>query len=133
MNDSDSRPEEVREAAGSYARGTRATSDTSEGGLESIIVADMLDSGWKPGLPTDYHREHCIDVPKLIEFLTVTQPAVAEELSLGSENPKRHKFLTRLEKEIGNRGVIDVLRKGIKHGAHGIEQRRFYSPRTSSV
>ena len=81
----------------------------------------MCDSGWDEGNPADYHREHCLDVPKLIEFLTATQHAIAEELMLGSENPTRHKFLTRLEKEIGNQGVIDVLRKGVKHGAHDIE------------
>ena len=115
-------PDHVGEArATAYKVSRPKTSDTSEGGLESIIVEDMLESGWKQGKPTDYNREHCIDVPKLIEFLTATQPEIAEKLMLGSENPTRHKFLSRLEKEIGNRGVIDVLRKGVKHGAHDIE------------
>jgi type I restriction enzyme R subunit len=96
-------------------------SDTTEGGLESIIIDDMVESGWSEGHYNDYDREHCLDLPRLITFLCKTQAKVAESLQLADDNPVRRKFLVRLEKEIGNRGVIDVLRKGIKHGAHDIE------------
>ena len=33
----------------------------------------------------------------------------------------RQKFLARLQGEIGKRGVIDVLRHGIKHGQHDVD------------
>ena len=33
----------------------------------------------------------------------------------------RQKFLARLQGEIGKRGVIDVLRNGVKHGPHDVD------------
>ena len=32
-----------------------------------------------------------------------------------TRNPTRRAFLARLEKEVADRGVVDVLRHGIKH------------------
>ena len=97
------------------------TSDTSEGGLEKIIFDDMVDRGWRAGDAKDYDREYCVDLVKLRDFLNTTQPNVAEELLLDTDNPTRRKFLARLEKEIGSRGVIDVIRRGIKVDQHDIE------------
>ena len=55
--------------------------------------------------------------PNLTAFLEATQPKVAEQLDLGDETSRtRQKFLARLQGEIGKRGVVDVLRKGVKHG-----------------
>jgi type I restriction enzyme R subunit len=41
---------------------------------------------------------------------------LVDKLSLETDTPTRRQFLARLEKEVGKRGVIDVLRKGIDHG-----------------
>ncbi len=49
---------------------------------------------------------------------TAMQPKIAEELQLDSENPVRRQFLARLDSELASRGVIEVLRHGIKHGKH---------------
>jgi len=46
---------------------------------------------------------------------------VAGSLSLDEDGPTRRKFLARLQGEISKRGTIDVLRHGIKHGAHHID------------
>ena len=77
--------------------------------------------GWICGSPNDYDREYCIDLEQLSTFLRATQPEVAGSLSLEEDGPTRRKFLARLEREITNRGIIDVLRKGIKHGAHHLD------------
>ena len=77
--------------------------------------------GWLCGSPHDYDREYCIDLEHLSAFLRATQPEVAGSLSLDEDGPTRRKFLARLEREITNRGIIDVLRKGIKHGAHHLD------------
>ena len=111
----------VNEARPDYARGSFRTTDTTEGGLESIIISDMLASGWKRGSSRDYDVEYCVDLPKLTEFLHATQPEIAVELKLDTDNPARRAFLARLEKEIGSRGVIDVIRKGIQHQKHSID------------
>src|SRR4051812_16810654 len=91
--------------------------DTSEKGLESVIVASLVgDSKYVQGSSTDYDREHALDLAKLLDFLRATQPNVVELLSLDLEGPKRTQFLARLQGEITKRGVIDVLRKGVKDG-----------------
>jgi len=99
------------------------TTDTSELGLEALIVRDMTspDAGWVAGEPKDYDRAYCVELAKLGAFLEATQPEIAESLALGSDSPTRQKFLARLQGEVAKRGVINVLRTGIKHGAHHIE------------
>jgi len=92
--------------------------DTSEKGLESLIVADMLAMGWLAGDPKQYDRDYCVDVEHFHAFVAATQPKLAAALELDQDTPTRRQFLARLEKEIGKRGVIDVLRHGVKHGPH---------------
>lgn len=118
-------------------------SDTSEKGLESLIVAAMTGrpssepsppgegigliraryggTGWILGQAQDYDREFCVDLPQLRSFLNSTQPQVAEALDLDHDSPTRRKFLARLQGEISKRGVIDVLRHGVKDGPHHID------------
>ena len=116
--------------------------DTTERGLERLICTaltgspcdrgDAVDGAvherpatygydWIPGIPNSYDREHCVDLAQLTVFLEDTQPAIAEALDLAADGPARRKFLTRLSREVGKRGVVDVLRHGIRHGPHRIE------------
>jgi type I restriction enzyme R subunit len=91
--------------------------DTSEKGIETLIVDSLVnEAGYVPGSNEDYSREHVIDLAKLRGFLEATQPDTAEALALDQDCPKRTQFLYRLDAEIAKRGVIDVLRKGVKHG-----------------
>ncbi len=53
-------------------------------------------------------------------FLRTTQPEAAETLALDEDGPTRRKFLARLQGQIAKRGTIDVLRNGIRHGAHDL-------------
>jgi type I restriction enzyme R subunit len=98
------------------------TSDTSELGLEALIVRDMTsdDGGWIDGSPSDYNREYCVDLKQLTSFLLETQPELSTSLGLDEDSPTRRKFLSRLQGEITKRGTIDVLRKGLHHGPHDI-------------
>ena len=118
------------------------TTDTSEKGLESLIVAAMTGrpsgvplqkgetgdpfmsfggAGWILGDATAYDREYAVDLDQLSEFIQVTQEPLFETLDLNNNSSIRQKFLARLQGEIAKRGVIDVLRNGIKHGAHHID------------
>ena len=111
------------------------TSDTSEKGLESIIVSALTGlsveevegktplresvapyggAGYVLGNPSDFNRDYALDVPKLLAFLQATQPKDFKQLQLGEDGQKRRKFLSRLQGEITKRGVIDVLRKGVE-------------------
>lgn len=95
--------------------------DTSEYGLESLIVKHMTSSGWVSGQPGDYDRAYAVDLVQLCAFLKTTQEPLVESLELGSDGPTRRKFLARLQGEITKRGTIDVLRHGIKHGPQQVE------------
>ncbi len=116
------------------------TTDTSERGLERLICEALTGApcdppqdgvvrerraaygaGWIHGDPQDYDREHCVDLAQLSVFLHDTQPVAAESLDLDADGPARRRFLARLQGEIAKRGIIDVLRKGIKHGPHQID------------
>ena len=68
------------------------------------------------GDPQDYDQEHAVDRAKLRQFLAATQPDTCETLGLDGEGPKHARFLRRLQGEIARRGVVDVLRAGIRHG-----------------
>ena len=116
------------------------TTDTSEKGLESLIMRHMTGTdglavtpnmvaerpppyggtGYTAGSAKDYDRAHALDVPQLFAFLRTTQPEAFKKLALADANDARDinrlKFLARLSAEIGKRGVIDVLRKGVEHG-----------------
>ena len=98
------------------------TTDTSEKGLESLIVASLVnEAGYVEGDPKDYDREHAVDSVRLFEFLSATQEEVVRELGISSAGPKRTQFLHRIQGEISKRGVVDVLRKGIKHGPASVD------------
>src|ERR1039457_5415862 len=96
--------------------------DTSEKGLEALIFGHMTaGGGWLAGKPQDYDRSYAVDLIQLTAFTAATQPELIEALDLNNDSPTRQTFLARLQGEITKRGVIDVLRHGVKHGAHSIE------------
>ena len=94
--------------------------DTTERGLEALITNSLITSGWFPGDPQDYLPAHCVDLNHLTAFLQATQPETAAALSLDTDSTTKRRFLERLKREIGNRGIIDVLRKGMQHGPNEI-------------
>ena len=114
------------------------TTDTSERSLERLICtalaghpceppasdatrearAEYGGVGWLGGSWLDYNREYCVDLVQLTAFLHATRPEMAESLALAEDGPVRRKFLARLQGEVTKRGTVDVLRHGIRHGAH---------------
>ncbi len=96
--------------------------DTTEKGLEALIVRSLIDeAGYLPGDLEDYDREHGVDLAHLVAFLRATQPEMLDKLGIEVTGPRRTQFLHRLQGEVARRGVIDVLRRGIKHGPHHID------------
>ena len=103
--------------------------DTSERGLEDLILIDMAGrarwdgpeagrlgeaaetygTGWILGDAHDYVRDACVDLVQLRAFLQATQPEIAQALHLDSDTPVRRKFLDRLQSEVAKKGVIHLL------------------------
>jgi type I restriction enzyme, R subunit len=119
--------------------------DTTEKGLETLIMhhmtgeAGLLENaplvgettdviaahkaggaGWHAGFVLAYEKAHCIDAAQLFAFLHATQPETVAKLNITDyrdrKNILRQKFLARVSAEVGKRGVIDVLRRGISDG-----------------
>jgi type I restriction enzyme R subunit len=111
--------------------------DITEKGLETLIMRhmtgtdglavlpstvqetpDAMGTGYFAGSPKDFDRAQAIDVPQLFAFLRATQPDAFKKLAMtdAATDINRLKFLARLSAEVGKRGVIDVLRKGVEHG-----------------
>lgn len=92
-----------------------AFTNTKESGLEALIVKWLVEqNGYEQGENEDYSREYAVDETRLLRFLSETQANEMEKLGVFTSNLKKMKFLDRLRGEIAKRGVIDVLRNGMK-------------------
>lgn len=90
-------------------------SNTKEDGLETIIVDWLVKhNGYEQGTNADYNKEYAIDETRLFRFLADTQPDEIEKLAVFKSEQKKRTFLNRLQGELAKRGIIDVLRNGIK-------------------
>lgn len=89
--------------------------NTRENGLETLIVKWLVDkNGYEEGFNADYNQEYAIDETRLFRFLFDTQPSEMAKLGVKDSESKRRQFLNRLQGELIKRGIIDVLRNGIK-------------------
>lgn len=92
-----------------------AFTNTKESGLEALIVKWMVEqNGYEQGTNADYNREYAVDETRLFRFLQDTQPDALEKLGVFKSALKKKQFLNRLQGEIAKRGIIDVLRNGVK-------------------
>jgi type I restriction enzyme, R subunit len=102
------------------SRSSDMPADTSESGLETLLVEGLCARGWQPGKSSDFSPAFGLDLIQLGQFLTDTQPDLAEIVDLDPASPAGLKTLARIQGEITKRGVIDVLRSGIQHGPQAI-------------
>ena len=92
-----------------------AFTDKTEKGFETLIVNWLVDqNGYQQGTNEDYNKEYAIDETRLFRFLNDTQPKEMDKLGVNQSDQKKRQFLNRLSGEITRRGIIDVLRNGIK-------------------
>lgn len=92
-----------------------AFTNTKESGLETLIVKWLVErNGYEEGTNADYDQEYAIDETRLFRFLQDTQPDKVEKLGAATSEQKKRQFLNRLAGELAKRGIVDVLRKGVK-------------------
>lgn len=86
--------------------------DTSERGFQSFIVNELTtNSGYVVSTSDDFDKVFCINPKQLFAFIEETQPEKYEMIQRKGERA----FLARLDEKLRKLGVIEVLRKGVKH------------------
>lgn len=92
-----------------------AFTDKTEKGFETLIVNWLVEqNGYEQGTNDDYNKEYAVDETRLFRFLNDTQPREMAKLGINKSDQKKRQFLNRLSGEIAKRGIIDVLRNGVK-------------------
>lgn len=86
----------------------------SEKRFETHIELSLNQQGYSSLDYNLFDRSLCLISNEVTTFLKSTQPKEWEKLELQYGTETEEKFLKRLSDEIGKRGVIDILRNGIK-------------------
>ncbi len=101
--------------------------DTSERGFQKFITNYLVtEQHFIETTPTEFDREFCINTKQVLAFIEATQKDAFEMIQKKGERS----FLVRLDEKIKELGVIEVLRKGVKHFDKTIEL--FYRKPSSS-
>lgn len=94
----------------------------NEKSLEDLITNYLTERhGYDLGVSDDYDETYGIDLGHLEAFLRATQPELIAASRVFETATNRRRFFERLRNEITKRGVVDVLRKGVRHLARTFE------------
>lgn len=92
-------------AGDGYASGVRET---------PVPYGEMSPGGYHKRRSEDYDRMLCLIPRDVVDFVLATQPKEWAKLKQHHGAAVKEQFLKRLSSEIERRGVLDVLRNGIK-------------------
>ena len=82
--------------------------------FEEHIECHLKQSGYDSVDPALYDKELCLIPTKVLDFITSTQEKTYQKLTQQYGSETDSKLCKRITSEIDSRGVIEVLRKGIK-------------------
>jgi len=82
--------------------------------FEEHIEESLVSSGYTSSDPSIYDKTLCLLPTKLIGFIQETQSKTLEKLEIQFGTETESKLIKKVSTEIESRGVIDVLRKGVK-------------------
>ncbi|WP_066061420.1 type I restriction endonuclease subunit R [Neobacillus soli] len=96
------------------------------------VVKEYLTTvnGYLEGTNQDYSRQYAFDETQLFAFLEETQEKPLAKLKEIYKGQYKQKILFRLDTELKRRGIVDVLRKGIKDYGVQIDLAYFKPPTT---
>ncbi len=87
--------------------------------FEDHIEKSLNSSGWKSLHYSEYDRNLCQISSELLTFIKESQEKEYEKLTQQYGSQTDDKLCKRVCDEISKRGIVDVLRKGVKdHGSH---------------
>ena len=91
----------------------------SETKFEDHIEERLNRSGYRSLSPADYDKYGCLIPEELLRFIRDSQPEEYRKLEYQHRGQTPEKLLYRIGAQIERRGVLDVLRKGVKdHGCN---------------
>ena len=88
--------------------------EDNETRFEQDIETALLNQGYRKIIPSDYSLEKNLFYNTLLEFIESSQPKEWAKYQKTYGEASKEKLYRRLNNEIINRGVLDVLKKGIK-------------------
>ena len=87
--------------------------------FEDHIEAHLNQSGYRSLQSSHYNKSLCLIPSETLRFLQMTQLREYQKLERQDDRDTPVSLLERISREIKNRGVLDVLRKGIRdRGCH---------------
>ena len=90
--------------------------DTSEKNLETILVSYLRDNqGYEEGTSEDYNKDYALDTERVKRFILSTQREKVENTACFASEVAERRFFSELSKQLANRGITDVLRKGFRY------------------
>ena len=90
--------------------------NTTEKQLETILVNYLRDQHkYEEGVSDDYNKEYALDTERVKRFLLSTQKQKTENVVCFANELSERKFFTELNKQLANRGITDVMRKGFRY------------------
>ena len=82
--------------------------------FEDHIEQHLNLSGYQSLLSTDYDKSLCLIKQQVIDFIQSTQQPELDKLAQQYGNQTQDKLVHRIHNQISSRGLLDVLRKGVK-------------------
>ena len=82
--------------------------------FEDHIEQHLNLSGYQSLLSTDYDKSLCLIKQQVIDFIQSTQQTELDKLAQQYGNQTQDKLVHRIHNQISSRGLLDVLRKGVK-------------------
>ena len=109
--------------------------DPTEKGFEANIESSLIESGYfqrkLTGYSLEQFKKYTIDTEILFKFLEKTQSKALERLQKVYKEQYKAKIIDRLHKELDKRGMIDVLRHGMKD--YGVTLKLAYNKPVSTM
>jgi len=93
--------------------------NTTEANFETeYVVSALKENGYVARDSSDYDKHLCLDTELVLEYIQETQAEKWSEYKDQRQDPEE-KILKRISDQVRDRGVLDVLREGVKdHGHH---------------
>ncbi len=109
------------------------TTNTKENGFEKLITDYLVvENGYKLRTSQDYDTINCVDTVLLFQFLEETQPKAIEKLKRYHKDLYQQKIVKRINDQIKQKGIIEVLRKGVTDGFTDTKIKLFYDKPVSA-